>query len=161
MPATMADTAKPTAKPTAQGAPGRPGAPSTASLLDRFTAFVAERHPFAAFPCRSAMKEALGPAVERQDQGWEAKDLLALRPELSRALEARLGMSVLLTTNSARLGELPETTPGVSAEDRLTRAAADVADDCDGFLVREAVRASLSADERREMLWGMTVTRAQ
>jgi len=151
----MTDTLKPSA-----AAPAPPGAPSTASLLDRFTSFVAECHPFAAFPCRSAMKEAMGPTAERDGEGWAAADLLALRPELSQALEARLGMSVLLTTNSARLGKLPETTPGVAAEDRLTAAAADVADDCDGFLVREAVRASLSADERREMLWGMTLTRA-
>ncbi len=156
MPATMADTLK----PTAADAPARPGPPSTASLLDRFTSFVAERHPFAAFPCRSAMKEATGPAGKRDGEGWEAADLLALRPELSRALEARLGMSVLLTTNSARLGELPQTTPGVSAESRLTRAASEVVDACDGFLVREAITASLSAEERREMLWGMTLTRA-
>ena len=53
-----------------------------------------------------------------------------------------------------------ETTPGVRASARLRHAEGVILDACDGFLRREAIRASLTADERREILRGMLLTRA-
>jgi len=55
---------------------------------------------------------------------------------------------------------VPETTPGISVNDRLHHAAVEILESCDGFLRREAICASLTADEKREMLRGMIVTRA-
>jgi 2-oxoisovalerate dehydrogenase E1 component len=55
---------------------------------------------------------------------------------------------------------LAETTPGVDAAQRLARAANDLIEACDGFLRREAIAASLTPAERREMLRGMVLTRA-
>ena len=43
---------------------------------------------------------------------------------------------------------------------RLEGRAAELLDACDGFLAREAIAASLTADERREILRGMVLTRA-
>jgi TPP-dependent pyruvate/acetoin dehydrogenase alpha subunit len=53
-----------------------------------------------------------------------------------------------------------ETTPGVAAEDRVASATTELLDGCDGFLRRAAIRASLTHDERREILRGMMLTRA-
>jgi len=58
------------------------------------------------------------------------------------------------------MGAVPECTPGVSVGERLHYAVAEVVDACDGFLRREAIAASLTADERREILRGMILTRA-
>ncbi|HYR28566.1 MAG TPA: hypothetical protein VEU30_08875, partial [Thermoanaerobaculia bacterium] len=105
--------------------------------LSRFAAFIAERHPFAAKAAVRAFEQA---------QGDPQKLRGALEPMLAEALA--LGT------------DIPDTTPGVSAQSRLDRAIRDVLDDCDGFLRREAIAASLTADEKREMLRGMILTRA-
>ena len=55
---------------------------------------------------------------------------------------------------------IDETTPGVTAVKRLEQARAEIVETCDGFLAREAIRASLTADERQEILRGMVLTRA-
>ena len=55
---------------------------------------------------------------------------------------------------------LDETTPGTSAIKRLEQARAEIVEACDGLLAREAIRVSLTSDERREILRGMVLTRA-
>jgi 2-oxoisovalerate dehydrogenase E1 component len=95
-------------------------------------AFVLEHFPFAL-------------EIVRQVAGSDAG---ALRGELERAL-ARL---------DAR--DLPETTPRVTAAQRLDQARRALLDACDGFLAREAIAASLTVDERRDILRGMVLTRA-
>jgi 2-oxoisovalerate dehydrogenase E1 component len=103
------------------------------SLQSRFAAFLAERFPFAApvaLPC-------LG------DDG---------RIDTAR-LRAALEDSLLI-------GDLPETTPGVSAGARLKLAIDEVAEAAEGFCRRAAIVASLTAEEKREILRGMLLTRA-
>jgi len=56
--------------------------------------------------------------------------------------------------------DVPDTTPGVGARERVERAIREVIDDCKGFLRREAIAASFTADEKIEMLRGMLLTRA-
>ena len=56
--------------------------------------------------------------------------------------------------------ERVDTTPGVDAAARFQLAIDELLDACDGFLRRAALRASLTADERREILRGMVLTRA-
>ncbi len=104
-----------------------------AGLRERFAAFVAERYPF-----------ALKPAVAAFDRGGD----------FHRALEQTLRDA--LTTPA----EIAETTPGVAAGERLQSAMNEVLDACDGFFRREEIAASLTADEKREMLRGMILTRA-
>ncbi|HEX2122799.1 MAG TPA: thiamine pyrophosphate-dependent enzyme, partial [Thermoanaerobaculia bacterium] len=112
--------------------------PPMTSLSSRFTAFIAERHPFALRPAMRAMEQA----------GFENAEAFrrALEPQLAEAL--------------AIGDDVPETTPGVSARERLQHAVAEVLDACDGFLRREAIAASLTPDEKREILRGMLLTRA-
>ena len=55
---------------------------------------------------------------------------------------------------------IPETTPGVSASERLQQAVSEVVEACRGFFRREEIAESLTADEKREMLRGMILTRA-
>lgn len=102
-------------------------------IRERFAAFVAERHPF-----------ALKPALAAFDRGGD----------FHHALEQTLRDA--LTTSA----EIAETTPGVAAGERLQSAMNEVLDACDGFFRREEIAASLTADEKREMLRGMILTRA-
>ena len=72
-----------------------------------------------------------------------------LRRELARILHDRRTPS-----------GLPETTPRTDVPTRLEEAFDELLDACDGFLRRAAIEASLTDDERREMLRGMILTRA-
>ncbi len=122
----------------------------TPDLVSRFAAFVAERHPesldratkaFAAVHAKTKGKKGAPPAV-----------LDGMRKPLAAALKKTLAQKLP--------HGIPETTPGVSASSRLKNARAAVIEACDGFLIREAIRASLTAEERREILRGMLLTRA-
>ena len=117
-------------------------------LASRFGAFVAERYPFALGDVIGAFEAIAG---GRDPQGEAAID--ALRPALRRELTQRL-------RSRAVPPELPDTTPGTSAQTRLEQAATELLDACDGFLRRSAIEASLTPDERREILRGMLLTRA-
>ncbi|HMF09383.1 MAG TPA: thiamine pyrophosphate-dependent enzyme, partial [Thermoanaerobaculia bacterium] len=117
------------------------------SLAQRFASFVAERQPFALRPALSAFT-----AVCERDPGRNSAMIEALRPALAVALRRELA--------GAPPEGLPETTPGVSVEERLVLAKTELAEACDGFLRREAIAASLSREERIEILKGMLLTRA-
>jgi 2-oxoisovalerate dehydrogenase E1 component len=104
-------------------------------LAARFGAFVLERFPFAAGAALAAFDEAGGDPAR-----FEA----VLTPRLDAAM----------------LSGLAETTPGVAASERLRQARTELTQACEGFFRREAIKASLSADERRELLRGMLLTRA-
>jgi 2-oxoisovalerate dehydrogenase E1 component len=117
-------------------------------IASRLGAFVAERHPFAL----ADVLEALGAAAGGREPVDEA-DIEGLRQPFRRELIRRL--------HSRPLPDgLPETTPRTSAEARLDQAYAELAEACDGFLRRAAIQASLTRDERIEILRGMLLTRA-
>ena len=107
-----------------------------ATLADRLMSFVVERYPFAL------------PAVRRAVESCDLTD----RPAFCAALTKSLA--------DISVEALPETTPGVSATSRFQAARDDLIAACDGFLVREAIADSLTADERLEILRGMILTRA-
>lgn len=123
-----------------------------ATLAARFAAFIAERHPFAVRPAMAALT-----AVSGESEPVEAGAIEALRVALPRALESSL--SAALAPENA-VSNVPDTTPGVGVSERLQSAVDEVIAACDGFLRREAIEASLTPDEKREMLRGMIVTRA-
>ena len=102
----------------------------------RLCAFVLERFPFA-LPIVQPVVAAGGPT-----------DRAAFRKALRQAL-AKIDPR-----------DLPETTPRVDATMRLEQATSALLDACDGFIAREEIAASLTADERREILRGMVLTRA-
>src|SRR5258706_2903907 len=108
-----------------------PASTATASAA-RLAAFVVERFPFAI----AAIQRALD-ASPRD-----------LRPEIQRQLR------------DIDVADLPETTPGVAAEDRWNAAVTELLDAVDGFLAREAIAASLTKDEKLEMMRGMVLMRA-
>jgi 2-oxoisovalerate dehydrogenase E1 component len=130
-----------------------------AGLLARFAAFVAERHPLALRPAVTALDMATGgqPIDER-----EAAAIDALRDPLRRILVQTLTDFLSPDVSAAQKlqGSVPETTPGVTVSERLHLAVNEVVDSCDGFLRREAIAASLTPDEKREILRGMILTRA-
>ena len=78
----------------------------------------------------------------------------ALRTPLRRELARRLYEAL-----RAPEGTDP-TTPGTTAVKRMEQARAELLEACDGFLRREAIAASLTRDERLEILRGMALTRA-
>ena len=103
----------------------------TSTSLPRFAAFLAERFPFAA----PIALRATGDSI----------DVEKIRAALQDSLLA---------------GDVAETTPGVSASERLQHAVEEVVEACEGFVRREEIAASLTRDEKREMLRGMLLTRA-
>ncbi len=117
-------------------------------VAGRLASFVVERYPFAL----AAVQQALESAGSGRVNGRDAAALEALRPNLRTELARLLA--------AADVAELPETTPGVSARSRMAAAHDELLDACDGFLQRESIAASLTADERREILRGMILTRA-
>jgi 2-oxoisovalerate dehydrogenase E1 component len=116
------------------------------TLTRRFGAFVAERFPFAWSIALEALLAVGGDTLDDEQQIEVSRKAFAL--ELGRRLEA-------LTPP-----DVGDTTPGVGAGDRLKLAAGELLEACDGFLRRAAIRASLTPDERREILQGMVLTRA-
>ncbi len=115
-------------------------------LARRLEAFVVERFPFAVAPVRAAF-DACKSSVTSDEPSLDP-----LRAAFEAALRTRL-------QNLAPTERL-ETTPGVEAAQRFQHAIDDLVDACDGFLHRAAIRASLTPDERREILRGMVLTRA-
>jgi 2-oxoisovalerate dehydrogenase E1 component len=106
------------------------------TLADRLMSFVVERYPLAL------------PAVQR---ALELCDL-TVPPAFCAALTKSL--------SEISVEALPDTTPGVTASARMQAARDELVAACDGFLARDAIAASLTADERREILRGMILTRA-
>jgi 2-oxoisovalerate dehydrogenase E1 component len=123
-----------------------PAATST-GIAARLAAFVLERYPFAVTLVQEAL-EAAGAAATRER---DAASVDGLRPRLRQELAKRASFDV---------AELPDPTPAVSATTRLASARSELIEACDGFLQREAIAASLTPDERREILRGMILTRA-
>ena len=123
------------------------------TLLARFAAFVAERHPFALKPALSALEALTKNGLNERN----AVAIEQLRDPLRRALEPMLAEAMAPDTT---VTNVPETTPGVAVRERLHDAISQVIEDCDGFISREALAASLTPEERREILRGMLLTRA-
>lgn len=119
-------------------------------LAGRFAAFVAERHPFALPYAIDAFDTAGLSSIK----GRDAAKIDAARPALRRAL------AKLLYDKVTAPDGVGDTTPGTSASKRLEQARAEAVDACDGFVRRAAIEASLSKDERREILKGMCLTRS-
>src|ERR1041384_5666042 len=111
---------------------------STAAVA-RLAAFVLERFPFAAAAVQQAISIGAGRSLS---------DPAELRDRIQRQLK------------NIDVAELPETTPGVTAEERWHTAGAELLDAVDGFLAREAIAASLTTDEKLEMMRGMVLMRA-
>jgi hypothetical protein len=130
--------------------PRTPDVEKLTGLGSRFAAFVAERHPFALPYAIKAFESAGLSSIK----GRDAVKLDAARPVLRRALAKALYDHLTAPEGIA------ETTPGTSALKRLEQARAEVVDACDGFLRRAAIEASLTKDERREILKGMCLTRS-
>jgi 2-oxoisovalerate dehydrogenase E1 component len=102
----------------------------------RFAAFLVEKFPFAARAALRAFDSAQG-------------DVAVIRATLEALLRDEL-----------QFGEVGETTPGTTADARVARAVREILDACDGFFRREEIAASLTSDEKREILRGMLLTRA-
>jgi 2-oxoisovalerate dehydrogenase E1 component len=120
--------------------------PSQPALAGRFGAFVAERFPFALEQAREALAAAGGAD--------------AATAEAIEAARARLGAELRARLRGLAPTEVGETIPGVSAQQRFDEAIEELVNACDGCLRRAAIRASLTASERREILRGMMLTRA-
>ena len=116
-------------------------------LAARFAAFVAERHPFALRPALEAFQKA-----SAADPGRNPARIESLRAPLADILGRVLA--------GAAPEWIPETTPGVTADERLVLARTELTEACDGFLRRESIAASLTREERVEILRGMILTRA-
>jgi 2-oxoisovalerate dehydrogenase E1 component len=116
-------------------------------IAAKLTGFVLERHPFAAALVQQVLDECGAVPARR--------DATALE-DFRRAFSTRLDRALA----GLKVPGVPDPTPRVSAADRLAQARRELREACDGFFSREAIAASLTDDERREMLRGMVLTRA-
>ncbi len=114
----------------------------------RFMAFIIERYPFA---WRDVMNSLT--ALQVRDVRETEEAIEAIRPAFGQELKRRLA-------EKSMIHGVPEPTPRTTASTRLRQAADELLDACDGFLRRAALEASLTAEERREILRGMILTRA-
>src|SRR5262249_12287955 len=117
-------------------------------LASRFAAFVTERHPFALADALEVFEAATRGRALGSESELDA-GRARFRRELTRRLQGR-----------ALPAGVCETTPRTPADVRMIQAHDDLIDACDGFLRRAALETSLTADERREILRGMLLTRA-
>jgi 2-oxoisovalerate dehydrogenase E1 component len=117
-------------------------------VASRLGAFVAERHPYALPYVVAAYEAASGGREPASDAEFEAA-AGDFRRELTRRLR-----------EIAIPEGLVETTPRVDAATRLQQAHVALLDECDGFMRRLAIEASLTPAERLEILRGMILTRA-
>jgi hypothetical protein len=118
-----------------------------ASLLPRLRAFVLERHPFALPIVERTLEDVAAPETDREPAAIE---------QFAQQFRGALGRAI----SSLSAAEIPETTPGLTAQTRLKTASQELLEDVDGFFARAAIAASLTAEERREILRGMVLTRA-
>jgi 2-oxoisovalerate dehydrogenase E1 component len=118
------------------------------NLASRLAAFVVERHPLGLADALAAYEAATGGQAPAGESGIQA-----IRPRFRQALLERLRARPLPE-------DVPDPTPRTSATTRMAQAHEDLLDACDGFLCRAAIEASLTAEERREILGGMILTRA-
>lgn len=125
------------------------------TLGERFAAFVAEQHPYILRPAVEVFASLLASTSGATD---EPTTIESLREPLATSLRERLRRE----TSPGLLVSLPsiETTPRISASERVSAAVERVIESCDGFLRREAIAASLTSDEKLEILRGMILTRA-
>jgi 2-oxoisovalerate dehydrogenase E1 component len=117
-------------------------------LASRFGAFVAETHPFALSDALEAFEKATGHRDPKDEAAIEHA-----RPALQRELKKRLQARAVPDG-------LAETTPRTTAAMRVGQAHAALLDAVDGFMRRAAIAASLTRDEKIEILRGMVLTRA-
>jgi 2-oxoisovalerate dehydrogenase E1 component len=111
--------------------------PAIAGVIERLEAFVLERFPFALGAVQRAASRVPQPAT---------------RDALTRTLETEL--------RALDVRDLAETTPGVAAVARWRDAVKELFDAIDGFFAREAIGASLTRDEKLEIMHGMVLMRA-
>jgi 2-oxoisovalerate dehydrogenase E1 component len=121
-------------------------APAAAELSRKLRAFVVERYPFAIIPAAEAIEAVAGRAT------LDAAAIDALRASFTTELRRRLDIRGPSLDG--------ETTPGVTAARRYATAVDEIVEACDGCLRRAALARSFTADERREILRGMVLTRA-
>src|SRR5688572_21232880 len=111
----------------------RPASASTStSVSTRVASFVLERFPFALLLVQEALDVSGAARVRERDASAIESLRVTFRRELKRSLDA------------LPIGDLPEPTPGVTAQRRIEAARRELLDACDGCLAREALAASLT-----------------
>ena len=85
------------------------------SLRSRFFAFIVEKYPLALGLVQESMHVALQAGLSLQDAPGLEAEIAAVRPHLRRQLELRI--------DETAVAELPETSPGIEARERLIQAA--------------------------------------
>src|SRR5262245_7285673 len=117
-------------------------------MRDRFLAFITEQFPFATVEALKAFESV----AKRASKATDAVEIDKLRKHFAKALRDEIDFP--------SGGDKLATTPGVTVKTRRGQSVDELVEACDGFLAREAIIASLSDDEKLEMLRGMLLTRA-
>ena len=122
----------------------------------RLQAFVMDRRPLSL----ELIVDAFDASVEGHAAGGTAEKTIKALPREIESLRPILREALIDRLEQVKVTRLPEPSPGVTALERLAQESEALLVDLDGFLRRESIRASLTLDERRELLAGMVLTRA-
>jgi 2-oxoisovalerate dehydrogenase E1 component len=114
-------------------------------IAARFLSFVADRHPLAFAAAQQATRSLTAPPSRDPD---------AIR-QFGRAIDDVLGKQLQREAATS----LPDCIPGITPATRLETGREQFLTACDAFFAREAIAASLTDEERREILRGMVLTR--
>jgi 2-oxoisovalerate dehydrogenase E1 component len=124
--------------------------PREESLAKRCTAFIAERFPFALSALQQPLDRLLG-ELRLSDPALVDK-IGALRP--------KVGESVRASLSGTKLDDKLESFPRSPVTLRLAYEIDRIVDEVDGFLRRAEIAASITKEEKLQMLRGMCLTRA-
>jgi len=127
--------------------------PELTGLKLRLAGFLGESHPSALNSGLEALTRAIREAGG--DQSGDPEGLEALREPFGTLFRKKLE-----TLSSHLPSDHQSSTPGIQPGASASCLHDMLLEDCDGFLRREAIAASLTPSERREMLRGMIFTRA-
>ena len=116
-------------------------------IAAKLTAFVLERYPFAVALVQDLLDKSEDVSTRR-----DAAAIDAFRADFLTRLDQSL--------SRVRIEGIPDPTPQVSASERFDQARRELREACDSFLARQVLVATLSREERREILRGMVLTRA-
>lgn len=125
-------------------------------LRTRLQAFTIDRRPLAL----ALVIEAFDAALETHAASGTAEKTVKVLPREIEDLRGILREALIDRLEEMPVGRLPEPSTGISALERLAQESEALLLDVDGLLRRESIRASLTLDERRELLAGMVLTRA-
>ena len=123
------------------------------ALASRFAAYLGTIHPAVMRDAEPILADLLRQSRADRSAGGQWIE------ELRQPFGEKLGQALLDAAVLPEGAAPPTVIPGFDPAGEISARVGMILEDCDGFLHREAIQASLTGDERRDILQGMITTR--